>query len=89
VTAVSSVAAFLARARPGVDAGAAQLLAALDLDDEARAVLAAQAEPADQRRGWLERHTGHAWSAARLAHVEARAFVAIRRQLQERGALAG
>jgi hypothetical protein len=85
VTPVSSVTAFLARARSGADREAADLLAALDLDDDARAAVDAQRVSAAARRQWLEARTGRVWTAAQLAHVESRALVAIRRQLQAKG----
>ena len=68
----SSVAAFVAEYAGGAadDPVAAEILAALD---------------PEARRAWLRERSGHEWSAAWLAHVEHRAFVQIRRALQERG----
>jgi hypothetical protein len=83
VTPVSSVIAFLARAER--DADAAALLASLELDDEARVIARAQSVPTAQRLAWMATHTARRWSAADLAHAEARTFVAIRRQLQAKG----
>jgi hypothetical protein len=85
VTSVSSVTAFLARALTDADPQAAALLTALDLDAEARAAVDAQAVPAVERRQWMAERTGREWTQAQFAHVEARTFVAIRRQLQARG----
>lgn len=89
MTPVSSVIAFLARALTDADLRASALLQALDLDDEAWAAVEAQAAPAAERRQWMAVRSGRPWTEAQLAHVEARAFVAIRRQLQARGLLAG
>ena len=82
---VGSVTAFLARhaRQPGADPAAVEILAGLDA--EARLAVDAQAQPAHQRAAWLQERSGEAWSAARLAHVEQRAFVEIRRALQHRG----
>lgn len=85
MTPVSSVTAFLARALTDADPQATALLNALDLDDQARAAVEAQAVPAAERRQRLEARTARPWTDAQLAHVEARAFTAIRRQLQARG----
>ena len=79
--AVSSVAAFIAEYAAG-DPDAAAIVDGLD--DDARLAVAAQAQPAGQRRAWLHERTGRDWSAAWLAHVEQRAFVQIRRELQRR-----
>ena len=89
MTPVSSVTAFIARAHSGADPDAAATLAAFDLDDDARAVLAAQAVPAAQRRRWLESRTGRSWTAGELGHVESRAFTVVRRQLHARGLMRG
>ena len=62
------------------DPVAAQILRTLD--DEGRLVIAAQAVPAAARAGWLRERSGSEWSAARLAHVEQRVFVELRRALQ-------
>jgi len=85
VTPVSSVTAFLARAQSGGDREAADLLAALDLDDEARAAVEAQSVSPAARLQRMEARTGRTWTDAQLAHVESRAMVAIRRQLQAKG----
>ena len=82
---VASVTAFIARyaQSPSADPVAAEILAGLDA--EARLAIDGQAQPLGERQRWLEWQSGDAWSAARLAHVEQRAFVAIRRALQRRG----
>ena len=85
MTPVSSVTAFLARAQSGADREAADLLAALDLDDEARAAVEAQSVSPAARLQRMEARTGRTWTDAQLAHVESRAMVAIRRQLQAKG----
>ena len=85
MTPVSSVTAFLARARRGADREAADLLAAFDLDDDARAAIEAQSGSPAERLQRMEARTGRTWTAAQLAHVESRAMVAIRRQLQAKG----
>lgn len=82
----SSATAFLARAvGPAAEPEAQRLFATLDLDPETRALAEVQALPADRRLAALAARTGDAWSAARLAHAEARALVVIRRQLQQHG----
>ena len=85
MTPVSSVTAFLARAQSGADREAADLLAALDLDDEARAAVEAQSVSPPARLQRMEARTGRTWTDAQLAHVESRAMVAIRRLLQAKG----
>ena len=82
---VSSVAAFVARymARPADDPVAAAIVETLDR--EARLAVEAQALPAPQRRTWLRQRSGRDWSPTWLAHVEARAFVQLRRELQRQG----
>ena len=82
---MSSVAAFVARyvERPADDPVAAAIVATLDRD--ARLAVAAQALAPPQRRAWLRERSGNEWSEARLAHVEAHAFVQLRRELQRRG----
>jgi len=85
VTPVSSVTAFLARAQSGADREAADLLAALDLDDEARAAVEARSVSPAARLQRMEARTGRTWTDAQLAHVESRAMVAIRRHLQAKG----
>jgi hypothetical protein len=78
------VAAFLARELMG-EGQWRRVFAELDLDGQARAAAAAQAIPAQDRLAWMAERTGREWTRAQLAHVEARTFVAIRRQLQARG----
>jgi hypothetical protein len=80
-----SVAAFVAEYAAGAtdDPVAAEILAALD--PESRRAVAARAQPPAERQAWLREQTGREWSAAWLAHVEQRAFVHLRRALQERG----
>jgi hypothetical protein len=83
---VSSVVAFVARWAAGGtsnDPVAAEILA--QLDDEARLVIAAQAVPIERRAQWLREQSGSEWSSERLAHVEQRAFVELRRALQRAG----
>lgn len=82
---LSSVAAFVARyvGRPADDPVAAEILDALD--PEARTAVEAQRHPAAERLAWLSARSGRAWTAAWLAHVERRAFVQLRRELQQRG----
>lgn len=82
---VSSVAAFVARyiERPADDPVAADILAALD--GEARLALQARSIAPSERAGWLRQHSDTEWSAAWLAHVDGRASVALRRELQRRG----
>jgi hypothetical protein len=82
---VSSVAAFIARYVAGgaADPVAAEILGGLD--GAARLAVDAQAVAASERRTWLRARSGEEWSAARLAHVEQRAFVELRRALQRRG----
>ena len=77
---VSSVAVFVARYGDGADPVAAEVLASLD--GEERAVIGMRALPA-AARGPLLRPGG--WSDAYLSHVEQRAFVHVRRELQRRG----
>ena len=78
----SSVAAFVAAHA----AGEPEAAAIVDgLDEDARLAVAAQRQPAAERRAWLRQRTGRDWSAAWLAHVEQGAFVRIRRELQRRG----
>jgi hypothetical protein len=86
----SSVTAFLAAAHGGADPQAARLLAAITaaLDAEERLVIEAQKEPSARRLQWLQARSGRPWTPARLAHVEALAFITIRRQLQARGLFA-
>ena len=79
---VGSVAALIALSAVGDPAAVAIVDA---LDEEARLVVAAQREPPPARLAWMRAHSGEEWSAARLAHVEQRAFVEIRRALQRRG----
>lgn len=76
------MAAFIAE-HTANDPAAAAILA--ELDEETRLAVAAQARPQPLRCAWLRERTGSAWSPARLAHVEDRAFVALRRALQRRG----
>ena len=82
---VGSVAAFIARyaARPISDPVAAEIVAALD--GEARLAVDAQAQPAAERPAWLRVAGDHDWSDAMCDHIERRAFVALRRELQRRG----
>jgi len=82
---VGSVAAFIARyaAPPLSDPVAVEIVHGLD--EEARLAIDAQALAASERRAWLRRERGRDWSVAQLAHVEQRAFVALRRELQRRG----
>jgi hypothetical protein len=82
---VGSVAAFVARYGAGAaaDPAAAEILDTLDA--EARLVVDAQAQPLAERRAWLSARSGTAWAEARLSHVEERAFVQLRRELQRRG----
>ena len=82
---MNSVAAFIAQHahQPTTFPVVAEILSALDA--EARLAIDAQAEPAGARRAWLQARSGEAWSEARLAHVEQRAFVQLRRELQRRG----
>jgi hypothetical protein len=82
---VGSVAAFIARyvTRPISDPLAAEIVQALD--DEARLAVQAQALPAAERPAFRRASGGHDWSDAVCAHVERRAFVALRRELQRRG----
>jgi len=82
---VGSVAAFIARyaARPIGDPVAAEIVAALD--GEARLAVDAQAQPAAERPAWLRVAGDHDWSDAMCDHIERRAFVALRRELQRRG----
>lgn len=80
---VTSVAAFIAGRLGRSDAAAEAIVAALD--DDARAVVEAQAVAAAQRLAWLRARTGRDWSPAWLAHVEQRAWVELRRALQARG----
>jgi hypothetical protein len=82
---VSSVAAFVARyiEPPADDPTALEIIATLD--GEARLALQARAVVPATRAAWLQQHSGSAWSAARLEHVDARASVALRRELQRRG----
>jgi hypothetical protein len=78
----SSVAALIAQAGVG-DQRATDIIDLLD--DEARLVVAAQRVPRAERLAWLRAETDAEWSEARLAHVEQRAFVQLRRQVQRRG----
>ena len=82
---VSSVAAFVALyvERRADDPIAAAILEGLDA--EARLAVGAAALPPDRRGAWLRERSGTEWSAAWLAHVEQRAYVALRRDLQRRG----
>ena len=82
---VASVVAFVARLshEATADPAAAEILSALD--PEARMAIDAQAQPMVARRAWLEARSGEPWSEARLAHVEQRAFIQLRRELQRRG----
>lgn len=82
---IGSVAAFVARYGAGVAAepAAAEILDTLDA--EARLVVDAQAQPLAERRAWLSARSASEWSEARLTHVEQRAFVELRRELQRRG----
>ena len=82
----SSVVAFIARwAADGTsnDPLAARILG--QLDAEARLVVAAEGIPVERRAEWLRAHSGTEWSNERLAHVEQRAFVELRRALQHAG----
>ena len=82
---VSSVAAFVARWLAGDLAGDRDAAAIVDeLDAEARLIVEAQAVEAAARAAWLRERTGSEWSAARITHVEQRAFVELRRALQRR-----
>ena len=78
----SSVAALIAQSGVG-DQTATDIIDVLD--DEARLVVTAQRLPQAERLAWLRAETDAEWSDARLAHVEQRAFVQLRRQLQRRG----
>lgn len=82
---VSSVAAFVARyiEQPADDPIAAEIIATLD--SEARLALQARSVAPATRAAWLQQHGGREWSAAWLEHVDARASVALRRELQRRG----
>jgi hypothetical protein len=55
------------------------------LDPEERLALRAWRVAASDRLEWLRAHSDHEWTQATLEHVEARASLRLRRELQRRG----
>jgi hypothetical protein len=81
---VTSVAAFVLLHQDGGETNeAAEIFARLD--PEERLALRAWRVAPGERIEWLRRNGGHGWTEARLEHVEARASLRLRRELQRRG----
>jgi len=81
---VTSVAAFVALHPDGVAEGDAGEI--FDrLDPEERLALRSWAVGPSERLDWLQRNSDRPWTQAQLEHLEARAAVHVRRELQRRG----
>jgi hypothetical protein len=80
---VTSVAAFVSLYRGGETNETAEIFDRLD--PEERLVLRAWCVDPGDRLGWLRRNSDQEWTPARLEHIEARAFLRLRRELQRRG----
>lgn len=81
---VTSVAAFVLLHQGGDETkAAAEIFDRLD-PEERLALRSWRVEPSD-RLAWLRRSSDHEWTQAQLEHVEARAAVRLRRELQARG----
>lgn len=79
---VTSVAAFVLLYGSGSEGEGSEILAGLE--PEERLVLRAwQVDPAE-RLEWLRRNGVSDWTRAKLEHVEASAFLRLRRDLQRR-----
>lgn len=80
---VTSVAAFVSLHGGGESNEAAEIFDRLD-PEERLALQAWRVDPGN-RLEWLRRNSDTEWTPAKLDHVEARAALQLRRELQRRG----